>query len=121
MEKHTDISKNFFILMLPSKLRLWAILLRLDRPIGWWLLVLPAWWIILLKSSSIYLSIKLILLFTIGSILMRGAGCIINDLWDRDIDSKVTRNFNRPIANGTISPRDAVGGLSLVLLLSVFI
>ena len=121
MEKHTDISNNFFISILPSKFRLWAILLRLDRPIGWWLLVLPAWWIILLKSSSIFLSIKLILLFTIGAILMRGAGCIVNDLWDRDIDSKVTRTLNRPIANGTISTREAFVGLSLVLLLSVFI
>ena len=121
MEKHTDISVNYFISILPPKLQLWAILLRLDRPIGWWLLVLPAWWIILLKSSSIYLSIKLILFFTIGSILMRGAGCIINDLWDKDIDSKVTRTLNRPIANGTISTREAFVGLSLVLLLSVFI
>jgi len=112
---------NFFILILPPKLRLWAILLRLDRPIGWWLLVLPAWWIILLKSSSIYLSIKLILLFTIGSILMRGAGCIINDLWDRDIDAKVARTLNRPIANGKISIKEAFMGLTLVLLLSVLI
>ena len=121
MKKHTDTSMNFFILILPPKLRLWAILLRLDRPIGWWLLVLPAWWIILLKSSSIYLSIKLILLFTIGSILMRGAGCIINDLWDRDIDAKVARTLNRPIANGKISIKEAFMGLTLVLLLSVLI
>lgn len=61
------------------------------------------------------------MLFTIGSILMRGAGCIVNDLWDRDIDAKVARTLNRPIANGKISIKEAFMGLTLVLLLSVLI
>ena len=103
MENHTDISSNAIISKLPNKLKFWIILLRLDRPIGWWLLLLPSWWVILTQANSLTLSLKLISLFTIGSILMRGAGCIINDLWDKDIDSQVTRTRNRPIANGSIT------------------
>ena len=88
---HTDISTNRLISKFPKKIQQWSVLLRLDRPIGWWLLVLPSWWIILLQSISIMHSLKLILLFTIGAILMRGAGCVVNDLWDKDIDAKVER------------------------------
>ena len=110
MEHHTDISINSIISKLPKKLMFWLILLRIDRPIGWWLLVLPSWWVILICSNSIILSMKLILLFTIGAIIMRGAGCIINDIWDRDLDAKVERTKNRPIANGNISIKEALMG-----------
>ena len=96
---HTDISTNRLISKFPKKIQQWSVLLRLDRPIGWWLLVLPSWWIILLQSISIMHSLKLILLFTIGAILMRGAGCVVNDLWDKDIDAKVERTKKRPIAS----------------------
>ena len=115
MEHHTDISTNNIISKLPKKLMFWFILLRIDRPIGWWLLVLPSWWVILINSNSIILSMKLILLFTIGSIIMRGAGCIINDIWDRDLDAKVERTKNRPIANGNISIKEALIGFIVLI------
>ena len=118
MEHNSDITKNRIILLLPLKFQLWAILLRLDRPIGWWLLVLPAWWAILLGSTSNLKSIKLILIFTIGAILMRGAGCIINDLWDQKIDKKVSRTNQRPISNGSVSILEALSLLLLTLLIS---
>ena len=68
--------------------------------------------------NSLILSWKLISLFTIGSILMRGAGCIINDLWDKDIDSQVARTKNRPIANGNIAEKEALIGLSILIIIS---
>ena len=114
MEHHTDISINSIISKLPKKLMFWLILIRIDRPIGWWLLVLPSWWVILLHSNSIIISIKLILLFTIGAIIMRGAGCIINDIWDRDLDAKVERTKNRPIASGNISIKEALIGFTVL-------
>ena len=121
MDNHTDISSNTIISKLPNKLKFWIILLRLDRPIGWWLLLLPSWWVILTQANSLMLSLKLIILFTVGSILMRGAGCIINDLWDKDIDSKVTRTKNRPIANGSIAVKEALIGLLILSVISSFL
>ena len=118
---HTDISTNRLISKCPKKIQQWSVLLRLDRPIGWWLLVLPSWWIILLQSISIMHSLKLILLFTIGAILMRGAGCVVNDLWDKDIDAKVERTKKRPIASGEVSIKEAFMGLTVILIFSCLI
>ncbi len=118
---HTDISTNRLISKFPKKIQQWSVLLRLDRPIGWWLLVLPSWWVILLQSISIMHSLKLILLFTIGAILMRGAGCVVNDLWDKDIDAKVERTKKRPIASGEVSIKEAFMGLTVVLIFSCLI
>tara|TARA_A100001015_G_scaffold168625_1_gene187431 strand:+ start:774 stop:1664 length:891 start_codon:yes stop_codon:yes gene_type:complete len=118
---HTDISTNRLISKFPKKIQQWSVLLRLDRPIGWWLLVLPSWWVILLQSISIMHSLKLILLFTIGAILMRGAGCVVNDLWDKDIDAKVERTKKRPIASGEVSIKEAFMGLIVILIFSCFI
>ena len=121
MSYNSDISKNKFISLFHPKIQSWIILIRLDRPIGWWLLVLPSWWTILLYSNDLFLSFKLILLFTLGSILMRGAGCIINDYWDLEIDKKVSRTSNRPLANNEISIFEAFLGLIFILLLSLII
>ena len=121
MKMHTDISTNRLISKFPKKIQQWSVLLRLDRPIGWWLLVLPSWWIILLQSVSIMHSLKLIILFTIGAILMRGAGCVVNDLWDKDIDAKVERTKKRPIASGEISIIEAFTGLTVILVFSCLI
>ena len=121
MSSNTDISKNRFISLFHPKIQSWIILLRLDRPIGWWLLVLPSWWTILIYSNDLLVSFKLILLFTLGSILMRGAGCIINDYWDIDIDKKVSRTATRPLANNEISIFEAFVGLFIVLFLSLLI
>ena len=66
-------------------------------------------------------SLKLILLFTIGAILMRGAGCVVNDLWDKDIDAKVERTKKRPIASGEVSIKEAFMGLTVILIFSCLI
>ncbi|MGH6795251.1 MAG: 4-hydroxybenzoate octaprenyltransferase, partial [Methylocella sp.] len=79
-------------------------LARLDRPIGWWLLLLPCWWSSAL--ASIYQGGPLrgrdLLLFFIGAVVMRGAGSTYNDIIDRDIDAKVERTKTRPLASRRI-------------------
>ncbi len=100
---------------LPPLCRDILILMRWDRPIGWWLLVLPAW--IVMPVAARLNAIPagelfwLMGLFLIGAIVMRGTGCIINDLWDRDIDPQVVRTSGRPIAAQRISV-----GLALVII-----
>ncbi|KAF8777029.1 4-hydroxybenzoate polyprenyltransferase like protein [Argiope bruennichi] len=97
-------------------------LMRIDKPTGTWLLLWPCYWSISLAATPGCLpDLSLLALFGTGAILMRGAGCTINDLWDKDIDSKVARTKSRPIARGDISTLDAwmfLGGqLSLALLI----
>ncbi|XP_077877623.1 4-hydroxybenzoate polyprenyltransferase, mitochondrial isoform X1 [Ictidomys tridecemlineatus] len=79
-------------------------LMRLDKPIGTWLLYLPCTWSIgLAAEPGCFPDWYMLSLFGTGAILMRGAGCTINDMWDHDYDKKVTRTANRPIAAGDIS------------------
>lgn len=82
-------------------------LMRLDKPVGTNLLFLPAAWTIAMGTSSIYDGLHLTALFYGGSILLRGVGCTVNDLWDADIDQRVSRTKNRPIASGEISTTSA--------------
>jgi len=103
---------------LPANLRAYALLARLDRPIGIWLLFLPGLWGILLARPPALETCRLIVLFAVGSVLMRGAGCVVNDLWDRDLDRAVARTRARPLASGLLSARQALGFLLLLLLLS---
>ncbi|MDT8267516.1 4-hydroxybenzoate octaprenyltransferase, partial [Roseomonas sp. DSM 102946] len=56
------------------------------------------------------------LLFAIGAVAMRGAGCVVNDLWDRDIDRKVERTAGRPLASGAVTPRQALAWLAVLCL-----
>jgi 4-hydroxybenzoate polyprenyltransferase len=78
---------------------------RIDRPIGWWLLVLPCWWSSALASIAARqpLHIGDLLLFLIGAVAMRGAGSTFNDIADRAIDAKVERTRGRPLASGRVS------------------
>lgn len=78
-------------------------LMRLDKPIGTHLLFLPGAWAISIASTSPTEFLKLTGLFYAGAVLMRGAGCTINDIWDVDVDRKVERTKSRPIAAGEIS------------------
>mmetsp|Transcript_47290 Transcript_47290/g.75956 ORF Transcript_47290/g.75956 Transcript_47290/m.75956 type:complete len:258 (+) Transcript_47290:243-1016(+) len=83
---------------LPRRASLFVQLARAHKPIGSWLLVLPCWWGTALATQPQHLpNLKLLGLFLVGSVVMRGAGCTINDLWDRDIDGKVERTRNRPL------------------------
>ena len=76
--------------LLPRPARPFARLARLDRPIGTWLLVLPAWWALAMAGFGV-MGTKLMFLFLAGAMVMRGAGCTYNDIVDRDIDARAPR------------------------------
>lgn len=103
---------------LPEATRPYARLARLDRPIGTWLLLLPCWWGTALAPGGAG-RWDLFVLFAIGALTMRGAGCVINDLWDRDIDRKVARTATRPLASGRIGVPAALAFLALLLLIGL--
>lgn len=90
---------------LPTPLRDYAMLARFDRPIGWWLLFWPCAWGVLLAGGEH----RWILLFwlLLGSVAMRGAGCVYNDIVDADLDRQVARTAARPVASGAVSARAA--------------
>ena len=96
----------------------WWFLARLDRPIGWVLLLVPGWWALALSGAA---TLRLYLLFWVGAILMRAAGCVVNDLTDRVLDQQVARTAERPLASGAIAPRSAVVFLALLLAASAAI
>jgi 4-hydroxybenzoate polyprenyltransferase len=92
---------------LPHWAEPYARLARLDRPIGTWLLLFPAWWGIALASSGLPDPV-LLLLFAVGAVAMRGAGCTLNDIADRHYDGRVARTRLRPLPSGRVTVRQAV-------------
>ncbi len=116
MQAHTDIVATGWVTRLPRSWLPYLLLARVDRPIGTWLLFLPGLWGILLAGPPPAEAIRLILLFGIGSLVMRAAGCVVNDLWDRDIDRMVARTAGRPLASGMLRPRHALVFLGVLLL-----
>ncbi len=121
----TDIQTKNWISHLPEVIRPFAYLARLDRPIGIWLLLLPGWWAIMLASGGLagmtVRSWGIFVLFGVGAVVMRAAGCVMNDLWDRKLDMKVERTSARPLASGAVLPRAAFGFLALLLLAGLLI
>ena len=94
-------------LTLKERLDAYEKLMRLDKPIGILLLLWPALWA-LWFASPLYQRMEIVLIFVAGTVLMRSAGCVINDYADRDIDPLVKRTANRPLAARLISPNEAL-------------
>ncbi|MDT8410082.1 MAG: 4-hydroxybenzoate octaprenyltransferase [Wenzhouxiangellaceae bacterium] len=100
----------------------WLRLMRFDRPIGIALLLWPTWWGLFMAGSG-RPGLKNLLIFTLGVVVMRAAGCVINDFADRELDSHVARTRARPLACGELQPRQALAlffvllGLALALVL----
>jgi 4-hydroxybenzoate polyprenyltransferase len=92
--------------LLPRWAEPYARLARLDRPIGTWLLLFPGWWGIALAAPR-WPDPLLLALFAIGAVAMRGAGCTLNDIADREYDGKVARTRLRPIPSGRVSVKQA--------------
>jgi 4-hydroxybenzoate polyprenyltransferase len=95
----------------PPALRPYLLLARMDRPIGWWLLLLPCLWsagLAAIASGAALPNLWHCLLFLVGSIAMRGAGCVWNDVVDRDLDAQVARTRGRPIPSGAVTVRQAL-------------
>lgn len=103
---------------LKAQLPQYAKLMRLDRPIGTYLLLWPALWALWLAGDGSP-KWQLVLLFTLGTLLMRSAGCVINDYADRHLDPMVERTRERPMAVGKVSEREALT-LFVVLCLAAF-
>jgi 4-hydroxybenzoate polyprenyltransferase len=108
----------------PAWARPYLQLARLDRPIGWWLLLLPCWWstgLAALAAGARWPDLKLIVLFAIGAVAMRGAGCTWNDILDRELDARVERTRSRPIPSGRISVAGALVFLIALALIGLFV
>lgn len=100
-----------------QRLLAYARLIRLDKPIGTLLLLWPTYWALWLSNQGMP-PWHLLIIFTLGTFLMRSAGCAINDYADRDFDRHVERTKNRPITSGQISGKEAVWIAVLLSLLS---
>ncbi len=102
----------------PAGLRPYLRLIRIDRPIGTWLLLFPCWWSLALAAGAqgAWPDGRLMALFALGALIMRGAGCVVNDLADRRIDALVARTAARPIASGEVSVARALAFLAALLL-----
>ncbi|WP_242097806.1 MULTISPECIES: 4-hydroxybenzoate octaprenyltransferase [unclassified Sphingomonas] len=105
---------------LPRRMRGLALLARFDRPIGWWLLFWPGAWGVALAGGAVR-RWDLLLWLLIGSIAMRGAGCVYNDIVDRDLDAQVARTRARPIPSGLVSVRTAWAWLIALCLVGLIV
>lgn len=115
-----DTQYRGLMAILPSSMRDYALLARFDRPIGWWLLFWPCAWGLALAGGAIE-RWDLLLWLLLGAIVMRSAGCVYNDIVDRDLDSKVARTAARPIASGRISPKSATLWLLILCLIGLLV
>jgi 4-hydroxybenzoate polyprenyltransferase len=102
-----------------DRLTSYAYLIRLDKPIGTLLLLWPTLWALWLASSGVP-NLSVLLIFVLGTFLMRSAGCAMNDYADRDFDRHVMRTQERPVTSGKISGKEAVG-IAMVLALLAFL
>jgi len=108
MDGFTDIRAGGWVRHLPAALVPYAILARFDRLKPAWLLFLPGLWTILCAAANGQAAFRLAALFGLGAVVMRGAGCVVNDLWDRKMDRLVERTRARPLASGALKPLDAL-------------
>ncbi|MBB3982862.1 4-hydroxybenzoate polyprenyltransferase [Sphingobium fontiphilum] len=115
-----DSETRGLVARLPATPRALVLLARLDRPIGWWLLFWPGAWAIALAGEAVA-RWPLILWFLIGSIAMRGAGCVFNDIVDRDLDRQVARTAARPLASGAVSLKLAWAWLLVLCLIGLVV
>lgn len=109
-----DSAGGWLIRTAPAAWRPYLQLARIDRPIGWWLLLLPCWWSAALSAIALHAPpnpLHLVLFF-IGAVAMRGAGSTYNDIVDRELDARVARTRDRPIPSGRVG----VGAAKLFLI-----
>lgn len=112
MRQFTALNKNNF--------HLYVRLMRLDKPIGTFLLLWPTLWALWIAAGG-FPSLKNLSIFVAGVILMRSAGCVINDIADRDYDGKVNRTQQRPLATGEVKVSEALTLFVVLCLLALFL
>jgi 4-hydroxybenzoate polyprenyltransferase len=116
--------RNWLDRFAPEWLKPYGRLARWDRPIGWWLLLWPCWWsagLAAIAADRAFPNIWHLILFLIGAIAMRGAGCTYNDYIDRDLDAGVARTRNRPLPSGAVTPGQALVFLVLQALVGALV
>ncbi|WP_026868365.1 4-hydroxybenzoate octaprenyltransferase [Inquilinus limosus] len=117
-------AESWLIRWAPPGVRPYLTLARLDRPIGTWLLLYPCWWGLAMPPRPAgfgWIDLWYGVLFGVGALVMRGAGCTVNDILDRDFDARVARTRTRPIPSGAVSPTQAVLFLIAQLLLGFLV
>jgi 4-hydroxybenzoate polyprenyltransferase len=100
------------------RLREYARLMRLDRPIGIWLLLWPVLWALWVSADG-HPDERLFVIFVIGTFVMRSAGCVMNDFADREFDPHVKRTADRPLAKQSISTAEALGLFAVLALVAL--
>ncbi len=122
---------NWVDRLAPRGWRPYLRLARIDRPIGWWLLLLPCWWsaaLAAIAAGRAFPDPWHLMLFLIGAVAMRGAGSTYNDIVDRDLDARVARTRARPLPSGQVTTKQALAflaaqslaGLAVLLQFNVF-
>jgi len=119
-EQLPDTEVRGLLKLLPAAARPYALLGRFDRPIGWWLLFWPGAWAIAL-AGGVPARWTMLLWFLLGSIAMRAAGCVYNDIVDRDLDKQVARTASRPVASGAVSLKAAWAWLVTLSLIGLIV
>ena len=115
-----DTETRGLLSMLPIAARPFALLARFDRPIGWWLLYWPCAYALALAGGLIT-HWPLLLWMLLGAIAMRGAGCVYNDIVDRDLDARVARTRARPLASGAVRLKAAWAWLVSLCLIGLIV
>ncbi len=108
----------------PAAARPYLRMMRADRPIGWWLLLIPCWWgaaLAAVEAGHPAPNLWHLALFLIGAIVMRGAGCVWNDVTDRHIDAQVERTRSRPIPSGQVGVRAALAFMVALSLIGLIV
>jgi 4-hydroxybenzoate polyprenyltransferase len=103
-----------------DRLREYALLTRQDKPVGWLLLLWPTWWALWIAAGGVP-PIGTLVIFTLGVIVMRSAGCAINDIADRKLDAQVARTRDRPLAAGRVTTREAFGVFGALLVVALLL
>src|SRR5579862_1015445 len=98
----------------------YARLMRLDRPVGTWLLLWPALWALWVAGAG-KPNPRVLIVFVLGVVVMRAAGCVINDFADRDIDPHVRRTRDRPLAARRVSPAEALGLFAILIAIALYL
>jgi 4-hydroxybenzoate polyprenyltransferase len=109
-----------FLYRVQRRIEEYALLARLDRPIGTWLLLWPALWGLWIAGSG-KPHPKVLMIFVLGVFVMRAAGCVINDFADRNIDPHVRRTRDRPLAARRISPREALWLFAILITIALYL
>lgn len=108
---------NRIKLPLTERLEQYYLLMRMDRPIGTYLLLWPAFWALWIAAEGIP-PLSILIIFSLGVFVMRSAGCVINDYADRKIDCQIERTKNRPITSGKVSPNEALKLFSVGIMIA---